>query len=138
MSTPSIIYNPFTNNFDYAEQGASGGSGGVKEWITVTSTTQAITENTGYIPDNASPVVFTLPSTCKVGSIFRIAGYGLGGWKIEQNANQIIHFGHADTTLGALGYLSSTNRYDSIELLCVVEDLEFSIINGPQGNLSYL
>jgi hypothetical protein len=47
--------------------------------------------DTLYIANNASRVVFTLPSTVAIGTILEVVGKGAGGWKIAQNASQLIH-----------------------------------------------
>ena len=39
---------------------------------------------------------------------------------IAQNDGEAIHFGNVDTTVGVGGSISSTEQYDSIELLCTV------------------
>ena len=51
MSGPQLVYNPFTNNFDYADQGGGGGSaypGGVVSWTDVSGTSQSMSVNNGY------------------------------------------------------------------------------------------
>lgn len=143
MSTPQpqIFYNPFTNNFDYADtSGGSGGggSGGVVNWIDVIGTSQDVAINTGYTCNNIGLVTLTLPSICPYGSYFRIVGKGLGGWKISQNAGQVIHFGNDDTTIGATGYIASQQQYDCIEILCSAANTDFTVIAGPQGNLTII
>lgn len=86
-------------------------------WNDVTTTTQSMLAQNGYLANNATQVVFTLPSTAPQFSIIAIQGYGAGGWKIEQNANQQIIFGLSQTTSGVTGYIESTNRYDCIQLI---------------------
>ena len=139
MSTPLLVWNPFTNNLDYAGQGGSGGPsfpGGVSAWTDVTGTTQLMAVNNGYTADNNSvPVVFSLPTTCAYGKVFRVVGKGTGGWVIQANAGQTIHFGIVDTSSG--GTISSNNQYDCIEILCTLQDTGFTVISGPQGDLDY-
>ena len=89
----------------------------------------------GYIANNASLVTMTLPVTCSVGDRIHVAGLGAGGWKIAQNASQVIHFGSSDTTTGTGGSLASTHRYDVIELLCVVTNNEYLVLSA-QGNIT--
>jgi CII-binding regulator of phage lambda lysogenization HflD len=57
------------------------------------------------------------------------------GWRIAQSANQQIHFGNQSTTVGAAGYLESTNRRDSIELVCTVADLYWNVVSSI-GNIT--
>lgn len=102
----------------------------------VTGATQAIAVNTGYIANNAAGVAFTLPATAAVGDRFAIQGSEAGGWSIAQNANQILHVGSSPSTTGVLGSVASSNRYDSVVFVCIVANLEFATLGGPQGNLT--
>ena len=96
-------------------------TGGGVTWFDVTGTSASMAVNSGYLADNAGLVTLTLPATAVQFSILSIAGYGAGGWTIAQNANQSIQFGSAAaTTAGITGSLSSTNRYDCVNLLAVV------------------
>ncbi len=95
-------------------------SGGLT-WTDVTGTTQAMAINNGYLADNAGLVTLTLPATAVQFSVIEVKGYGAGGWKIAQNANQQIRFGSATaTTSGATGFLSSNNLNDGVRLIAAV------------------
>lgn len=115
-------------------QGASGGGGGIT-WNEVTGTTQTAAVDNGYITNNASQVVVTLPTTAAVGKTVRIAGKGAGGWRVAQNASEIIHFGNVNSTTGTGGYIESTHRYDAVELLCIVADTEWVVLSSV-GNIT--
>ena len=107
-------------------------------WVDVDTSTQAMAVNTGYITDNgASLVTYTLPSTAAEGSLLRVAGFSAGGWKISQNALQLIHFGNQTTTTGTGGSLASSNTFDQVELLCVVANTTFVVLSAV-GNLTYV
>ena len=110
-------------------------SAGGFTWNEVTGTSQAASVNNGYICNNASLVTVTLPDTAAVGSVVRVAGKGAGGWRIAQNASEIIHFGNVDTTTGVGGRLDSTDTNDAIELLCIVADTEWVVLSS-QGNIT--
>ena len=112
-------------------------SSGTTSWTVVTGTTQAMSVNSGYISNNAGLVTLTLPSTAAVGSIIQMQGLGAGGWQIAQNSSQLIHIGSQVTTTGVSGFLASTNQYDSLTLLCVVANTTFTVLGGPQGNITY-
>jgi hypothetical protein len=101
----------------------------------VTTTSQSAAVDNGYIANNASRVVVTLPSTASLWAVVRIVGKGAGGWEIAQNANQIIHFIGSDTTTGTGGSISSTNKYDSVEIVCIVTDNEWIVISS-MGNIT--
>lgn len=97
--------------------------GGGVNWVNVTGTTQTIAVNTGYIANNVAQVIFTLPATAALGDTFYITGngsVGTAGWKVNQNAGQVIFFGTSTTTVGTAGSLTSTNQLDSIRVVCVV------------------
>jgi hypothetical protein len=104
-------------------------------WTEVTGTTQALAVNNGYILNNASQVVATLPSTAAVGTMIEISGKGAGGWKVAQNASQLIRFGSSVTTTGTGGYLSSTNAYDCIRLLCIIANTTWIVLSSV-GNIT--
>lgn len=106
------------------------------QWINVTSATQTIAVNKGYIANNAAGVTFLLPSSAMVGSEFAIQGSEAGGWSVTQNINQLLHIGNAISSTGIGGSIASTNRYDSIRFVCIVQDLEWACIGGPQGNIT--
>jgi len=110
-------------------------SAGGFTWNEVTGTSQAASVNNGYICNNASLVTVTLPDTAAVGSVVRVAGKGAGGWRIAQNASEIIHFGNVDTTTGVGGRLDSTDTNDAVELLCIVADTEWMVLSS-QGNIT--
>ena len=113
----------------------SGGGGGYT-WTEVTGTTQTMAANNGYITNNPALVTLTLPTTAALGTTLSIAGKGAGGWKIAQNAGQEIFFGLSATTIGVTGYLQSTQQFDSIELLCITADTQWTVITGPQGAIT--
>lgn len=105
-------------------------------WTNVTGTSQAMSVNNGYIANNASLVTLTLPSTAALGTQVKVAGLGAGGWKIAQNAGQLINFGSVVTTTGATGFLSSTNTFDQIDLLCVTANTTW-VVRSSIGNITY-
>jgi len=91
--------------------------------------------NNGYIPNNAGVVGLTLPVTAILGDVIKVDGKGAGGWNILQNAGQTIHFLSQDTTSGAGGSLSSTNRYNCITLRCITSNTDF-VVEAITGNLT--
>lgn len=115
---------------------ASGGGGGSSfTWNAVSGTTQAMAVNNGYIPNNVALTTLTLPATAAVGDVVRVAGKGSGLWTIAQNAGQTIHFGASNTTTGVGGSLTALNRYDSIELVCITANSDWTVISVI-GNLT--
>jgi hypothetical protein len=116
--------------------GTSGGGGGGITWSEVT-TSQTIVVNNGYITNSGSLVTLTLPTTSALGTTVEVVGKGAGGWRIAQNAGDIIHFGNINTTTGTGGYLQSTLTYDAIRLVCTVADLEWTVLS-VQGNITVI
>lgn len=106
-------------------------------WTVVTASSASMAINSGYISNNAGLCTLTMPAVAAVGSIVQVQGLGAGGWQIAQNALQVINLGSATTTIGITGYLASTNQYDSITLLCVVANTTWTVLGGPQGNITY-
>ena len=109
--------------------------GGVTSWTDVTGTTQAMAINSGYLSDNVSRVTLTLPSTAAQFTVIRVCGNGAGGWTIAQNAGQNIQFGQNSSTVGVTGSVKSTNRYDTVELLCTVANTTWNVISYD-GNIT--
>ena len=91
--------------------------------------------NKGYVANNASQVVLTLPTTSSVGDIIKVVGKGAGGWRIAQNASGIIHFTNLDSTTGTGGYIESNNRRDSVELVCTTGNNEWTVVSSV-GNIT--
>lgn len=147
-STGDILYASASNTLSKLTAGSDGEvltlASGVPSWAAatggftwneVTGTSGTIAADNGYITNNASQVTMTLPSTCSVGDYFRVVGKGAGGWKVAQNASQLIHFGNMDTTTGTGGSLESTNDYDCVELLCISANTDFLVISAV-GNIT--
>lgn len=105
-------------------------------WTVVTTGSQAMTSDNGYIANNGSLVTLTLPTVSSVGDALYVIGLGAGGWSIAQNSGQNIHIGSASTTIGVGGSVSSTNQYDSLHLVCTVASSTWNAASGPQGNLT--
>ncbi len=92
--------------------------------------------NNGYVANNAGLVTLTLPATAAFGTNISVVGQGGGGWTIHQNAGQYIIVGSSSTTLGAGGSVSSTNQFDSINLVCTQANLIWTTRGGVQGALT--
>lgn len=94
--------------------------------------------NTGYICNKVGLLTLTLPVAATAGDVIRITGINTAvGWRIAQNAAQIIYFGTANTTPGITGYIESTQVADTIEILCVVDNSDFQVISWI-GNLTVI
>jgi hypothetical protein len=115
---------------------ASTASGGLT-YQAVAGTSQAMDPNTAYQNDNAALTTFTLPATAPKGSRIELIGFGAGGWIVAQAAGQSVIIGTAQTTVGVAGNISSSNRYDNIEMVCVVEDATWKVVD-MQGNINYV
>lgn len=117
------------------ELGSTASSGGLT-WSLITVDLNPMVPDVGYICNKAGLLTVTLPTTAAVGTVLRVTGINTDlGWKIAQSANQIIHFGNVSTTTGVGGSLASVLKRDSVELVCVVADLEWNIISSI-GNIT--
>lgn len=123
----------FLDGADYTQVNVLTGS--VVKWGVVSSTSQQMIPWNAYTANNAVLVTLTLPSTAKAGTEIEVSGLGAGGWSIAQNASQIIHNGSFATTTGVGGSLSSTNRYDSVTLRCVVDSTTW-VVTSRIGTLT--
>ncbi len=86
----------------------------------VSAITQTVELNSRYIPTNVALTTFQLPVTAPVGARVTIAGQGAGGWVILTAAGQTIQLAAVPAT--AAVSVASSSRYDSIEIICVVEN----------------
>jgi hypothetical protein len=113
---------------------AATGTAGIG-WNHVTATTQTMTADAGYVADNVALVTLTMPLTAAFGTVIIVQGLGSGGWTIAQRVGQTINVGNIPSTAGVGGSISSTNRYDSITLLCVVANTTWTTLSTV-GELS--
>jgi hypothetical protein len=105
-------------------------------WTTVTTASQQMITDNGYIVNNGTLATLTLPTTSSVGDSLYIIGLGAGGWSIAQNAGQNIHIGNLGSTTGVSGSVSSSNQFDSLHLVCTVANTTWNAAGGAQGNLT--
>ena len=70
-------------------------------WVTNAVTSYQMLPNVGFIAtSDIAPVIFTLPSSPIAGDVYKVAGVGMGGWMIMQNANQMIAAGNLFDSIG--------------------------------------
>lgn len=106
-------------------------------WTVVNAATQTLAVNNGYISNNGAGVVFSLPTTCAVGSIFIVTAKIAAGWSITQSAGQMIQFGKFNTTTGAGGSLASTQVGDTACIVCDVANTSFIVLSSL-GDITYV
>lgn len=107
--------------------------GGGIGWTEVTGTTQTMAADSAYVSSNAGLVTLTLPLTAAFGSQLIVVGKGAGGWLIAQNAGQNIQVGTTSSTVGAAGSVASTNRFNSITLVCTTANTTWTTLGAPQS-----
>jgi len=103
------------------------------KWNVVTTSPYQMTTMNGYITNSGGLVSLILPLTALVGEELAVTGQGSGGWRIIQGNNQSIHIGSVSSTVGSSGSVSSTNQYDSLKLVCITQDIEWTLVGGPQS-----
>ncbi len=109
--------------------------GGGITWSTVTVDATAGV-NTGTVANKAGLLTMTLPSTSAVGDIVAITGINTAlGWKIAQNAGNTIFFGTSTTTPGTGGSLASVATHDTVTLVCVTANANWSVLSSV-GNIT--
>jgi hypothetical protein len=104
-------------------------------WTEILAAALPLVADNGYICNRATIITATLPVAAAVGTIIALVGKGAGLYTIAQRAGQTIHFDDQDTTTGVGGSLTATNRYDCIELICTVADLDFTV-RSSVGNFT--
>jgi hypothetical protein len=102
-------------------------------WVDQTTTPVTIVANNGYSANNAGLVTLDMPATAAFGAEFTIQGEGAGGWLLQMNTGQVANLGNAPTS--SAGSLASTNRYDSIKLVCTVANTTFNVLSAV-GNIT--
>jgi hypothetical protein len=119
---------PVTINSSTGQLGV-GTKSSIVAWNNVTSTTATMVAAQGYQANNAGLVTLTMPSVASstFGDTIRVSGLGAGGWKIQCVATQLIHLGSSATS--AAGSLASTNRYDSIDLVCSSDTTQWFVMS---------
>ena len=86
-------------------------------WTDVTSATQTLAAQNGYLTDRGGGVTYTLPASGTIGDTIKIVGK-LGLATITPNANQQILIGSSSGTVGITGTCVANNVGDCIELIC--------------------
>lgn len=85
--------------------------------------------NSQHTSTKTSQTVYSLPSVSSIGDqIFISSGIGgLGGFRINQTANQQILGNVINSTIGATGYIQSTSSVYSISLKCIEANLKWIV-----------
>lgn len=132
-STDSSV--TITNGANSIDLSASGGSSFT--WNIQTGASVNMVVNNGYIANRSGATLAALlPATAAVGDVVRVTGIdNATGWRITQNAGQIIYLGTSSTTTGTTGYLESTAIRDSVDLVCVVANTTWNVLSVV-GNIT--
>ena len=135
-STKVGVSNFFSGQFSVDSNGFVTIISGGMPWTDVTTATQALSVQNGYVTDRGAGVTYTLPATANLGDMFIITGK-LGLWTLAQNANQQVNFGSASSTVGVGGSFAATNLGDSITCVCTTSGAStiWRVINGV-GNIT--
>lgn len=94
----------------------------------------ALVTNNGY-GSASGTITFNLPASAAVGDRYRVVGMDAGtGWIIQAGAGQTIYIGSQKTSVA--GTLSSTDKHDCVEIVCMVANTGFNVISS-MGNITY-
>lgn len=137
VNTSTTNFNGWLNSADTNVQTSLDELDDSCRFVEVTGATQAMAVNRSYSANRATAVAFTLPVTAIVGDEVAITGIGNGGWTLAQNANQYINIISATTTVGVGGSLASTNKFDSVRLVCTTTNNGWNVIS-MMGNITYV
>jgi hypothetical protein len=89
-------------------------------WTAVT-VDAGLTVNTGTIANKAGLLTMTLPAAGALGDVLEFTNLNTAvGLRIAQNANQAIRMSGSLTSVGAGGYVETTQLGDSLRLVCTV------------------
>ena len=104
-------------------------------WTFIAGAAQTAVADNGYVNTNAALTTITLPATAALGTIIEICGQGAAGWVLAQNALQSIIMGSSQSTVGIGGSLASTNKNDTLRMLCTVADTTWVVLSAV-GNIT--
>ena len=96
-------------------------------WTREAGTPVAMATGHGYINAGAPLTTFVLPVSAVVGTVIAIVGEGVGLFQITQNAGQNIQYGSLSSTVGVGGSVKASHRYDTIRLVCRVENTTWAV-----------
>lgn len=130
--TSVIIGDDGMNDVTLETTGGGGGGTPYYAWAIQTTNTTMATGN-GYIPNSSSLINYTIPASAAVGDHFKIVGWGTGGWKLKQSSGQTVHYSGTNTTTGTGGSIASQSRYDTIEIVCVVANTDFVVVEAQDS-----
>jgi hypothetical protein len=116
---------------DFTVSGVTDTAGVIGEipWVEVAGTSQNALPNNGYITQSGSLTTVTLPTSAVVGTLIAVAGAGVGGWVIAQNAGQSIRVAANVSTPGVTGSLSGAQGV-AVEMLCVTADTAWIAVSS--------
>lgn len=104
-------------------------------WNNQTANLSPMVAENAYVANKAGTAcAFTLPTGATFGDTFIIQGQGATGWVLNAGAGQTIQAGSAVTS--SAGSISSTNQFDSIEVVCSPTTTAF-LVARYVGNLSF-
>ena len=130
IQTSVTNFNGWLNSTDTNVQSSLDELDDSTRYVEVTGASQACAVNRSYSANRGTLVTFTLPTTAIVGDEIAITGIGAGGWSIAQNANQYINMIASTTTIGVGGSLASTNKFDSVKLVCTTINNGWNLVSG--------
>lgn len=107
--------------------------GGGLETTVSTTTPASPAVNTRLVTNTAGLFTVNLPAVAAVGSMLIVSGLGAGGWILDCAAGDTIESPGGSTSSG--GTLASTNRYDSVTVVCVVADTTW-VVESQMGVLT--
>lgn len=105
-------------------------------WNHVTTASQSMVINNGYVIDDSSSLVtLTLPSVSAIGNEIDIVGRSSSGWSIVYGSGQYIKIGTSTSTTTS-GSVSSTNATDSLTLICTAANTEWTSLSVISAGLT--
>ena len=104
-------------------------------WTEVTTTSQAMAVENGYIANNLALVTLTLPAVAAIGEVVQVVGKGAGLFRIGQGGGQTIHYISSSTTPGVTGSLTAIEQFAAIEIVCITANSDWAVLDSA-GNFT--
>jgi hypothetical protein len=132
LDSNEITSTTYICNGAVGATGPAGPAGAGITWVNVTSTAQQAVANTGYLANNSAQVTITLPLYPAVGDIVQVTGVGTGGWKVAQNANQVVKTKNLPGAIGAIWTPHANNQlWDAVASSWDGTHLVAAVNGGP-------
>lgn len=99
-------------------------------WITIIANQTLVPGQNYYINGAGALNALLLPPVCSEGQTIKLWDIGGNGFTVTQGVGQSILMGRNTTTVGVVGSIISTQLGNKLELVCSINNLNFTADPG--------